>query len=478
MVNELPSGTVTFLFTDIEGSTRLWERYPDAMQSALAGHDEILHDSVAAHGGQIVKTTGDGIHAVFASARDAVEAAVTAQRALATADWKTDEPLTVRMGVHTGEAESRDGDYYGSALNRAARLMSVAHGGQILVSLSTEELLSDDRGEIRLVDLGEHRLRDLSRPERVFQVGAPGLAADFPPIRSLNAFPGNLPVQLSSFVGRQDELVQLAGILRDARLVTVTGTGGVGKTRLAVKLAAELGERSPDGAWLCELAAASDNASMTLVVAATLGVEPRAGVALDESIVEYLRNKQALVILDNCEHVLDGAARLADAVLRGCPNIRVVATSREGLAPRANGSGRSGRSRSRPTPATAPARPTHPACSSSAPRPRSRTSCPMRPNAASIDEICRRLDGIPLAIELAAVRVVSMGPVQIASHLDERFRLLTGGRRTAVERHQTLARDRRLVLLDARATRADGLQPARRVLGQLRRQRGPGNRLR
>src|SRR5436190_2188696 len=259
-MTDLPTGTVTFLFTDLEGSTRLWQEHPDAMKTALARHDEILGDAVAAHDGHIVKTTGDGVHAVFASAHDALHAAVSAQRAFSDESWATPDPLKVRMGLHTGEAEHRDGDYYGTATNRAARLMSVAHGGQILVSLSTEELLSDEmRDGLALIDLGEHRLRDLSRPDRVFQVRAPGLPAEFPPIRTLDAFPGNLPVQLTSFVGRRDELAELGAILRDARLVTITGTGGVGKTRIAVQLAAELLQRFPDGAWLCELAAASDD---------------------------------------------------------------------------------------------------------------------------------------------------------------------------------------------------------------------------
>jgi class 3 adenylate cyclase len=241
---DLPSGTVTFLFTDLEGSTRLWEGHPEEMRLALARHDAILRSSVAARGGAIVKSTGDGIHAVFASAHDGLEAAVDAQRVLSTESWPVATPIRVRMGLHSGEAEHRDGDYYGTATNRAARLMSVAHGGQVLVSLSTEELLSDDLPEgVGLADVGEHRLRDLSRPERVFQVIADGLTREFPPIRSLDAYPGNLPVQLTSFVGRHEELVALGRLLRDVRLVTVTGTGGVGKTRIAVQLAAEVLQR-------------------------------------------------------------------------------------------------------------------------------------------------------------------------------------------------------------------------------------------
>jgi class 3 adenylate cyclase len=219
----LPGGTVTFLFTDLEGSTRLWEQFPDAMQPALARHDEILRSAIAAHDGHVVKSTGDGVHAAFATAHDALDAAVDAQQALADESWDATGPLRVRMGLHTGETELRDGDYYGGAANRAARLMSVAHGGQIVVSLATEELVRDD--DYEFVDLGEHRLRDLARAERVFQLHQDGLATEFPPLRSLDAYPGNLPLQLTSFVGRDEELRLIAKALDESRLVTLTGVG-------------------------------------------------------------------------------------------------------------------------------------------------------------------------------------------------------------------------------------------------------------
>jgi predicted ATPase/class 3 adenylate cyclase len=438
---ELPSGTVTFLFTDLEGSTRLWEQFPEEMRSALARHDAILRSSVAERGGAIVKSTGDGIHAVFASAHDGLKAAVGAQRALSAESWPVATPIRVRMGLHSGEAEHRDGDYYGTATNRAARLMSVAHGGQVLVSLSTEELLSDDLPEgVGLADVGEHRLRDLSRPERVFQVIAEGLGREFPPIRSLDAYPGNLPVQLTSFVGRHDELVALGRLLREVRLVTVTGTGGVGKTRLAVQLAAEVLQRFPDGAWMCELAAASDDETMVQVVAAAIGARPRHDMPLEAAVVEFLRSRELLVVLDNCEHLLDGASRLVDAVLLECPNVRVIATSREGL-------GVIGEQvwplRSLDVPRGQLS--TEDAVAHGSVRLFAERAAAVRPdfmidasNASAVVEICRRLDGIPLAIELAAARVSAMSTADVARHLDERFRLLTGGRRTAVERHQTL----------------------------------------
>jgi predicted ATPase/class 3 adenylate cyclase len=437
----LPTGTVTFLFTDLEASTRLWEQYPEAMQDALARHDWILRDAVAAHEGQVVKTTGDGVHAVFSAARDAVEAAVAAQCALVTVDWEMGEPLKVRMGVHSGEAESRDGDYYGAAPNRAARLMSVAHGGQILVSLSTEELVSDALPVgLGLVDLGEQRLRDLSRPERIFQVVGANLRAEFPALRTLDAFPGNLPLQVTSFVGRRDELVELAEVLHEARMVTLTGTGGVGKTRLAVQLAAELLQRFPDGAWLFELAAAMDADTMVQVIATTLSVPPRPGVSLEGAVLEWLRSKRALVVLDNCEHLLDAAGRFAEGMLRECKHLRVVATSREALGIAGE---RVWRLRSLPMPDTALA-PAEVEATDAGRLFGDRAEV-ARPgfvidatNAFAVVEICRRLDGIPLAIELAAARLVAMTPTEIAGLLDERFRLLTGGRRAAVERHRTL----------------------------------------
>jgi predicted ATPase/class 3 adenylate cyclase len=441
-VAELPSGTVTFLFTDLEGSTRLWEQHRDAMQAALARHDEILREAVETNKGIIVKSTGDGIHAVFGSAHDALGASVAAQHGLDSEMWPTPRPLRVRMGVHTGEAEHRDGDYYGTATNRAARLMSVAHGGQILVSLSTEELLSDNLPDgVSLVDLGEHRLRDLSRPDRIFQVSAAGLAGEFPPIRSLDAYPGNLPVQLSSFVGRHDELVAVGKVLRESRLVTITGTGGVGKTRIAVQLAAEVLQRFPDGAWLCELAAAGDPESMLEAVASTLGAIPRAGMSLTASIAEFLRTRVLLLVLDNCEHLLDATARLADAILRDAPGVRIVATSREGLAVEGE---RVVPLRSLPVPDPAFAE-LEQVAASEAVRLFGERAEAARPgfslepgNATAVADICRRLDGVPLAIELAAARIAAMSPAEVAERLDERFRLLTGGRRTAVERHHTL----------------------------------------
>ncbi len=436
-----PSGTVTFLFTDLEGSTRLWEEQADAMRTALARHDEILRIAVEGHAGFVVKTTGDGVHAAFATAPDALDAAIDAQRTLVAERWSVVDALRVRMGVHTGSAEYRDGDYFGASVNRAARVMAAAHGGQIVVSLATEELVRDLLPEpATLLDLGEHRLRDLARPERVFQVVHPELLSEFPRLQSLDAFPCNLPAQISSFVGRDDDVAEVARALGEWRLLTLTGVGGVGKTRLAIQVAAEVLPRFPDGAWLCELAVASEPEAMLQVIATALGVQARTGVATGDRINEFLRTKRLLVVLDNCEHLLDAAARFADALLRDAPQVCILATSREGLAVDGEHM-RALRSLSVPDPSAD----IEALLRSDAGRlfvDRAQavdTSFVLdAATGAAVGELCRRLDGVPLAIELAAARIVAMTPAEIAAHLDERFRLLTGGRRAAVERHQTL----------------------------------------
>jgi predicted ATPase/class 3 adenylate cyclase len=428
-MTDLPSGTVTFLFSDIEGSTRLWEEHPDAMRECLARHDDIMRVAITQHDGVVVKTTGDGVHAAFATAASGVAAAVDAQRAVTTAEWDTIGGLKVRIGLHTGEAEVRDGDYYGSALNRAARLMSVAHGDQIVVSQVTGELVSDalvDGAE--LVDLGEDRLRDVAAPIRVFQVAHPSLPRDFPRLRSVQAAVGNLPAQLTSFVGRDQDVAALGDALDAARLVTLTGTGGVGKTRLAVQVAAELAPRFADGAWACELAAADDEALMAQVMANALGCQQRPGLSLSESVVEFLKVRNVLLVLDNCEHLLDEAGDFAAAVLRTCRDVKVLATSREALevdgervvrvkSLQKDAAVRMFDDRARDAGATAQW---------------------TDEQWDAIAEICRRVDGIPLAIELAAARVEVMSIVEIADHLDERFRILTGKRRGRLERQQTL----------------------------------------
>jgi predicted ATPase/class 3 adenylate cyclase len=440
-VPELPSGTVTFLFTDLEGSTRLWEQHRAAMVPALERHDLVLREAVEAAGGVVVKTTGDGLHGVFTSTRAALDAAIGAQRALADEAWEVPGGLKVRMGLHTGDAVARDGDYYGPAINRAARVMSSAHGGQVVVSHATEEILRDALpDDLALVDLGEHRLPDLARPERIFQVVAAGLTREFPPLRSLDAIPGNLPKQATSLVGRALERDAIADALLASRLVTVTGVGGVGKSRIAIQVAFDIASRFPDGAWLCELATAQDDEELAQVVATTLGVLPRPATTVADSILDALRARELVLVLDNCEHLVEPVGRLAEGLLRDCPGVQILATSREAL----------GVAGEQVWPLHAlepPARVStvdeiraSPAVELFVARARA-----VQPgfvlddtNADAVAEICRRLDGIPLAVELAAARVTIMTPTDIAARLDQRFQLLTGGRRSAAERHQTL----------------------------------------
>jgi len=429
------------LFTDLEGSTRLWEQHPEAMKTALARHDKVLKQAIAAHGGHVVKTTGDGVHAVFTTAADATAAAVDGQLGLSGEQWPEPTGLRVRMGLHTGEADYRDGDYYGTAVNRAARLMAVGHGGQIVCSQSTAELARDALTDgVVLVDLGEHRLRDLSRPERLFQVNVPGLARTYAPLRSLDAFPSNLPAQLSSFVGREVDVAEIAQMLAEKRLVTLTGVGGVGKTRLALQVAAEVLPRFRDGAWLCELAAVRDPAGVVDAVASVFQVTARPGMTLEESLVAYLGEQELLVVLDNCEHVLRTVAALVRAIEGASPNVRVLATSREGLSVR-------GEQIIAVPSLEVPDNTTDLAEVSACEAVRlfvdraqgvKASFVVDAGNADAVAQVCRRLDGVPLAIELAAARITTMNPGELERRLDRRFRLLTGGDRDAIERHQTL----------------------------------------
>jgi predicted ATPase/class 3 adenylate cyclase len=437
---ELPTGTVTFLFTDVEGSSRLWEAHPDAMQSALARHDEIVRSAIEAHEGYVVKTTGDGFHAAFATASDAVAAAVDAQLGLESESWPDTDPIRVRIGVHTGAAEIRDGDYYGPALNRAARLMDAGHGGQVLVSGATAELT---RGTgVELVDLGSHQLRDLGDPERVFQVLHPALTSEFAPLRTFDAFATNLPLQVTTFVARDDEVADIKEALTQSRLVTLIGVGGVGKTRLAVQSAAEVLPHYRDGVWLCELGPLNDGEQVPNAVANAMNVRQRPGQSITESLVSTLRSKEMLVVVDNCEHLLDASAQLVAAIVGSCPAITVLATGREGLGVRGE---RMMMVRSLPLPA---ADATTDAILATDAVQLFNERAEQAGGAVDLDDdtvstlaqLCRRLDGIPLAIELAAARTRMMSPHEITARLDERFRLLTGGSRTAVERHQTLRR--------------------------------------
>ena len=415
-----PTGVVTFLFTDIEGSTRRWEADATAMRAALAEHDDVLRAAIEAHGGWTFKHTGDGMVAAFASPRSAVDAAVAAQRAL---------QLPVRMGIATGEAELHGADYFGPVLNRAARVMAAGHGGQVLLADTTARLLSG----VDLVSLGPRRLRDLSTPVEVFQVRADGLATEFPPLRSVDASSGNLRPAATSLVGRASDVARVVASLRAHRLVTLTGVGGVGKTRLAIEVANQLADEFPDGVWLFELAAVNDPATVPDAVAAVLGITQQVGMNLTKSVATALEGRVRLLMFDNCEHVLDAAADLIEAILAQSATVRILATSREplGVADEQVGSVPS---------LDVDAGTDSAAVQLFAERARSLAqnfSMDTDAEAEAVVEICRRLDGIPLAIELAASRMASMTPTEVRDRLDQRFQLLVGSRR-GLERHQTL----------------------------------------
>ena len=439
----LPSGTVTFLFTDIESSTQLWEQHPDAMKAAYARHESILRESVAAHNGYAYKMIGDAFQVAFETAPAALAAALRAQRALHAEPWPADSPLRVRMALHTGVTEERGDDYVGPALNRVARLLGVGHGGQVLLTQPVYDLVRDDvphGAELR--DLGEHRLKDLVRPEHIYQLTALDLPSDFPPLKTLDNFPHNLPLQVTSFIGREKEIAEVKRLLWESRLVTLTGPGGTGKSRLSLQIAADFLELYPDGAWLVELAPLVDPALLPQTVANVLGIRESASHPILSLLIDFLRNKELLLILDNCEHLVDACAQLVDTLLKACPHILILASSREVLGIAGEASFRV------PSLSTPDARrlPSFETLTQyEAVRlfiERAEMALPgfavTKENAPAIAQICYRLDGIPLAIELAAARVQVLNVERIASRLDNRFRLLSGGSRTALPRHQTL----------------------------------------
>jgi predicted ATPase/class 3 adenylate cyclase len=439
----LPTGTVTFLFTDIEGSTRLLQALEDRYADALADHRRLLRDAFQANGGDEVDTQGDAFFVAFPRARDAVAAAIAAQRGLFSHAWPEGAALRVRMGVHTGEPLRADTGYVGMDVHRAARICAAAHGGQIVLSEATRILVEDDLPEgVSLRDLGEHRLKDLARPQRLSQVIVAGLSADFPPLKSLNIVPNNLPVHLTSFIGRERELAEVKRLLSETRLLTLTGWGGAGKTRLALQVAAEVLEGFQDGVWLVELAPLSDSDLVPQTVAAAMNVREQPGRPILATLREYIAQKHILLVLDNCEHLVAACARLADALLRTCPNLRILATSREPL-------GIAGETSWRVPPLSLPDLQRLPSPEGLSAYEAVRlfieravavlpTFSVTNENAPWIAQVCHRLDGIPLAVELAAVRVKGLSVEQIAARLDDRFRLLTGGSRTALPHHQTL----------------------------------------
>jgi len=435
----IPSGTVTLLFTDIEGSTRLWEEEPEPMAAALRRHDEILRTAIESAAGYVFKTVGDAFCAAFMAAGPAVDAALTAQRQLTAEQWPTSRPIKVRMSLHTGACEERDADYFGPVVNRAARLEAVAHGGQVLLSGATAELLPG----VSLADLGQHRLKDLGRPEHVFQLEADFLPASFPPLASLDSpeLPNNLPSLLSAFIGRDREQGEVRDLIRAARLVTLTGAGGSGKTRLALQAAAEQIGVTADGVWFVELAALTEAAQVPRAVGAALGLPDQGGQWATDSIARALGGQEAVIVLDNCEHLIDAVAKFSDVVIRHCPRVRFLATSREPL-------GIDGERVYRVPSLSLP--PPDAECAEDLAasdavrlfveraRVRDGGFALEAESAPLVATICRRLDGIPLALELAAARLSSMSLAQVAARLDQRFRLLTGGSRNALPRQQTL----------------------------------------
>lgn len=436
---------LAFLFTDLEGSTRLWQQFPEAMKTALARHDELLREAVQGANGQVVKTTGDGFHAVFASAHDALDACLQAQQSLQQEPWGETGPLRVRMGLHAGEAQQRGGDYYGTAVNRAARLMAAAHGGQVLLSDAVAAIVGDRLPEgATLRDLGEHRLKDLQRPQRVFQLRHPSLPGQFPPIASLNQRRTNLPSQPTVFVGRQEELDDVKNLLTDAsvRLLTLLGPGGTGKTRLALQSGAELIDRFGDGAFFVDLAPIRDPQAILPAISRTIGLSESSEGSMLDNLQSQLGDSEMLLLLDNFEQVTAGAVHVA-RLMQVCPRLKLLTTSREALhvrgehlypvpplgLPKVNGR-----------------RPHHDELAqyeavqlfverAGAVRPGFELT---EENAAAVAELCLRLDGLPLAIELAAARLRLFSPQALQQRLNSRLNLLRGGARDLPERQQTL----------------------------------------
>ncbi|MGH9196176.1 MAG: adenylate/guanylate cyclase domain-containing protein, partial [Acidimicrobiia bacterium] len=454
----LPVGTLTFILTDIESSTKLWELDPESMNPAVERHEELIRETVTRHSGQVVRERGEGdsTFSVFKKASGAAAAAVELQVKLAKERWPGDLPIRVRIGIHTGEASLRAGNYYGQTINRTARLRDVAHGGQAVLSQATYELIRDDLPDgASIVALGHHRLRDLHRQELIFQLEHPEAPSKFPPLRSLGSLPNNLPVQLTSFIGREEQIEQVKSLISVNKLVTITGPGGFGKTRLALQVAAEVLEDFSDGVWLVELASLRDALLVPDEIAAQMGVRqalgagselgsPRSGSSgPDKDLITLIGTKRMLLVLDNCEHLVASVASLVESLLRGCENLHVLTTSRERLWV-------AGETLLIVPPLESPetekvGQQLDELAQFEAVRLFNERASQARPgfemtkeNAGPIVEITRQLEGMPLGIELAAARLRVLTPAQISERLNERFRLLTGPPRAIESRHQTL----------------------------------------
>ena len=440
---QAPSALSTLFFTDIEGSTELWEQHPERMRHALARHDAISRAAVEAHRGIVVKMTGDGIHAAFDDPLDAIAASLELQLALAHPEATHGIALPVRCGLHIGVVERRDNDFYGTAVNRAARIMAAAHGGQVLVSQAVAVLVGERLAQgVSLRELGAVQLRDLAGAERVYQLLHPELRADFPALRALQATPNNLPLQVTSFIGRKRELAEVRNLLSRSRLLTLLGVGGIGKTRLSLQVAADVMDEFANGVWLVELAALGDPRVVPLTVASVLGVKEEAGRPVVEALLRFVKDRKLLLVLDNCEHLLSACAELAAQVLLAGPQVKILTSSREPLRV----AGETGYG----VPALAVPEPDQAIAVATLERyeaaslfiERAHSAQPALQitdqNATAVADICRRLDGIPLAIELAAASVRALSVEGIAARLKDRFRLLTRGDTTALPRQQTL----------------------------------------
>jgi len=442
-MNAQPTGTVTFLFTDIEGSTKLWEHHPEAMQKALARHDELLRQIIATHKGYVFKTVGDAFCAAFATTAEALQAALRIQYALSEEAWGN-TPIKDRLALHTGAAEEREGDYFGPPVNRVARLLSAGHGGQILLSSATQELVRDQLpDQVILRDLGDHRLKDLTRPERIFQVVVPDLPADFPSLKTLDVRPHNLPAQITSFIGREAEIAAVVQKLAQAnvRLLTLTGPGGTGKTRLSLQAAADLLEKFSDGVFFVPLAPISDPTLVIPTIVQVLGLQASGNTPPLDVLKTYLHAKQMLLALDNFEQVVEAAPDITE-ILMAAPHIKVLVTSRTVL--RVSGE------HNYPVPSMNLPDPKQPLPltrltqyeavrlfierAQAAKADFSVTNA----NAPAVAEICVRLDGLPLAIELAAARVRLLPPQKMLPQLEHRLTFLTGGARDVPARQQAL----------------------------------------
>jgi predicted ATPase/class 3 adenylate cyclase len=442
-----PAGTgsvLTFLFTDIEGSTRLWEQDSERMRTALARHNALARAAVEGHNGTVVKLTGDGVYAAFADGLDALSATLELQQSLTDPTATDGLPLPIRCGLHAGVATAAGDDLVGSPVNRAARIMSAAHGGQILLSQVVVDLVRERLpAEVSLRDLGSVWLRDIATPERVYQAVHPRLASTFPALRSLEATPNNLPRQATLFIGREHEITEIRRLLDEVRLLTLVGIGGLGKTRLSQEVAARVLDDYIDGAWFVDLAPVTDARLVPQVVAFVLGVKEEAGRPVVEALERFVQDRRLLLILDNCEHVGHACATLASQLLRSGEHLKVMATSREPL----HVTGET----TYPVPPLALPDPSRTIALSALSqyeairffRDRAAAALPSfeltDDNAAAVADICRRLDGLPLALELAAARVRALPIAKIAERLQDRFRLLTGGDKTRLPRQQTLA---------------------------------------